>query len=88
MRSYVCYGFVGDVSSSLNIFFLAYLMHDEMNQEKYDIFLSTRSKELKRTSLNLLGNVFNILSDLYSLGIKVNLLDEFDKVTHRLHYFQ
>jgi integrase len=53
----------------------------EMNQEKYDEFLSTRSQELKRSSLNLLSNVFNILSDLYNLGIKVKLLDEIDKHT-------
>ncbi|MBU7047114.1 MAG: hypothetical protein HXS54_11830, partial [Theionarchaea archaeon] len=53
----------------------------EMNQEKYDTFLSTRSKELKRTSLNLLSNVFKVLSDLYDLGIKVNILNEIDKHT-------
>jgi integrase/RNA polymerase subunit RPABC4/transcription elongation factor Spt4 len=52
-----------------------------LDQEKYDTFLSTRSKELKRTSLNLLSNVFNILSDLYNLGIQINLLDEIDKHT-------
>jgi integrase len=53
----------------------------EMNQVKYDTFLSTRSKELKRASLNLLSNVFNVLSNLYNLGIKVNMLDEIDKHT-------
>ncbi|MBU7047193.1 MAG: tyrosine-type recombinase/integrase [Theionarchaea archaeon] len=53
----------------------------EMNQEKYDTFLSIRSKELKRASLNLLSNVFKVLSDLYDLGIKVNILNEIDKHT-------
>jgi len=52
-----------------------------LNQEKYDRFLSTRSKELKRTSLNLLSNIFKILSDLYDLNIKVKLLKEIDKHT-------
>ena len=52
-----------------------------LNQEKYDTFLSTRSKELKRTSLNLLSNIFKILSDLYDLNIKVKLLKEIDKHT-------
>jgi len=36
---------------------------------------------LKRTSLNLLSNVFKILSDLYDLNIKVKLLKEIDKHT-------
>jgi len=53
----------------------------ELDQEKYDKFLSTRSKELKRTSLNLLSNVFNILSTLYGLDIKIKLLKEIDKHT-------
>ncbi len=52
-----------------------------LDQEKYDEFLGIRSKELKRTSLNLLSNVFKILSDLYGLNIKVKLLDEIDKHT-------
>ena len=52
-----------------------------LDQEKYNTFLSTRSKELKRSSLNLLSNVYNILSELYNLGIKVNMLKETDKHT-------
>ncbi len=52
-----------------------------LDQKKYDTILSTRSKELKRSSLNLLSNVFKILSTLYGLDIKTKLLKEIDKHT-------
>ncbi|MBU7017434.1 MAG: tyrosine-type recombinase/integrase [Theionarchaea archaeon] len=71
------------VKQICDFFGIAYREFDPhgLDQEKYDTFLGTRTRELKRTSLNLLSNVYNILSDLYSLGIKIKLLEEIDRHT-------
>ena len=52
-----------------------------LDQKKYDVFLTTRTKELKRSSLNLLSNIVKVVSDLYNLDIKIKLLSEIDKHT-------
>jgi integrase/RNA polymerase subunit RPABC4/transcription elongation factor Spt4 len=53
----------------------------ELDQEKYNTILSERSKKLKKSSLNLLSNVFKVMSNLYDLDIKTRTVAETDKHT-------
>jgi integrase len=50
-------------------------------QEDYDTFFRERSKDLKSTSMNLVSNVVNVLSNVYDLKVETRLLKEIDKTS-------
>ena len=53
----------------------------KFTQEDYDTFFRGRSKDLKSTSMNLVSNVVNVLSNVYDLKIETRLLKEIDKTS-------
>ncbi len=57
-----------------------------LNQEVYDEFIMKRSKELKRSTLNLYSRIFRILMHLYSFDIKIRIVKETDKFTDHVTY--
>lgn len=57
-----------------------------LTQKDYDQFLYDNIKKYKQSSLNLFSRVFNILSNIYGLNIKTQLLKETDKHTDYLRF--